>query len=69
MRSSAGTSGGDGSGLLGRQQWLQAEAAARARAVEDQARGPDCYARLCVAAVGSSGYGRQGTRHSAASQG
>ena len=69
VRSSAGTSGGDGSGLLGQQHWLRAEAAAQARAVEAQTRGPDCCARLCVPAVGSSGYGRQGTGHSAASQG
>ena len=45
----------------GRRHWLRAEEAARARAVEAQARGPDCCARLCVATVGSSGYGRQGT--------
>ena len=37
--------------------------------MEAQARGPDCCARLCVAAVGSSGYGRHGTGHSAAYQG
>ena len=52
-----------------RRHQLRAESAAWARAVEAQARGSDCCARLCVATVGSSDYGRQGTEHSTASQG